>query len=98
MDYQLRLSQELKKSLRDSGVLPTKETPSKAATTERLPDLPEELVPKPRSRTTLNEVNNVECEFESTPLIPTQKSSVRRVGKWVNGLTLQGSKVWRMDC
>ncbi|KAL5961092.1 Armadillo segment polarity protein [Taenia solium] len=59
VDYQMRLSQELKKSLRDSGVLPTKETPSEAATIDRLPDVPEELVPKPRSRTTLNEVNNV---------------------------------------
>ncbi|VDK40694.1 unnamed protein product [Taenia asiatica] len=63
VDYQMRLSQELKKSLRDSGVLPTKETPSEAATVDRLPDVPEQLVPKPRSRTTLNEVNNVGREM-----------------------------------
>ncbi|VDM16743.1 unnamed protein product [Hydatigera taeniaeformis] len=61
VDYQLRLSQELKKSLRDSGVLPTQETPFKVATMDQLPNGPEELLPKPHSRGNLNEMNNAEC-------------------------------------
>ncbi|KAH9279480.1 Armadillo segment polarity protein [Echinococcus granulosus] len=54
VDYQLRLSQELKKSLRDSGVLPAQGTLSEAPSIDRLPNIPEERIPKPRPRNNLD--------------------------------------------
>ncbi|EUB55480.1 Armadillo segment polarity protein [Echinococcus granulosus] len=68
VDYQLRLSQELKKSLRDSGVLPAQGTLSEAPSIDRLPNIPEERIPKPRPRNNLD-VDKYECEFESAPVI-----------------------------
>lgn len=64
LDYQMRLSKELKKSLRDAGVLETAEDSLHADSPDRLPDVPQEPIPRPRARnTTLNEVESVGCMF-----------------------------------
>ena len=68
LDYQLRLSKELKKSLRDAGVLEVEENPPQDDSLHQLPDVPQVPLPKPRTRAALpNEVGRVEWAYIFNP-------------------------------
>ncbi len=58
LDYQQRLSQELKQSLQDAGVLQTEDSRPQQLPPldelDELPDVPRDPLPRPTSHTTMN--------------------------------------------